>query len=243
MKSHCTALAWCLIATASATGILMQSGINTATITNSGSLTVDAIVNGPLGTATANGIVALGGGGGALPGLTDVLTINNSGDIIVRESISGGLDWRRGMAIDVALAPNNTVINLLGGGNVYGNIDLQDGDVINVDNGETSFDGIINPECMPPVFDDALVSACGQGDLNIFIPVSAFAGTEQSDYVYMYQRWGNADASQGGFEETALIAGITPVPELSTFFPIIGLMVAVGSTHMLRRRKLAMATA
>jgi len=33
--------------------------------------------------------------------------------------------------------------------------------------------------------------------------------------------------------------GITPVPEVSSFFPIIGLLVAVGGTHILRRRKLA----
>jgi hypothetical protein len=87
-------------------------------------------------------------------------------------------------------------------------------------------------------------SGSGSGDIDIFIPVSAFAGTKPSDYVYMYQFWGNADAStEGGFEETALIAGITPVPEMSALFPIVGLMVAVGSTHALRRRKMAMAKA
>lgn len=86
-------------------------------------------------------------------------------------------------------------------------------------------------------------SGSGTADISIFIPVSAFAGAQASDYVYMYQRWGNADASQGGFEETRLIAGITPIPELSTFFPIIGLVVAVGSTHVLRRRRQANAAA
>src|SRR2546423_9193009 len=59
----------------------------------------------------------------------------------------------------------------------------------------------------------------GGGDINIYIPVSFFAGTQSSDYVYLYQRWGNTDASQGGFEETALIPGFTPVPEISAFFP------------------------
>lgn len=82
-------------------------------------------------------------------------------------------------------------------------------------------------------------SGSGAGDVNIFIPVEFFAGTQQNDYVYMYQLWGNADASDGGFEETSLIAGITPVPELNALFPIVGLMVAVGSTHVLRRRKQA----
>ena len=83
----------------------------------------------------------------------------------------------------------------------------------------------------------------GESDINVFVPVSFFAGAQANDYVYMYQRWGNADAmSEGGFEETRLIAGITPIPELSSFFPIIGLMVAVGATSMLRRRKMAQQT-
>jgi hypothetical protein len=79
----------------------------------------------------------------------------------------------------------------------------------------------------------------GGGDINIYIPVQNFAGAHANDYVYMYQRWGNTDASQGGFEETALIRGLAPVPEMSAFFPIVGLLVAVGSTHILRRRRMA----
>ena len=82
-------------------------------------------------------------------------------------------------------------------------------------------------------------SGSGEGDINIYIPVSFFAGAQANDYVYMYQRWGNSDMSEGGFEETALIRGLTPIPEMSTFFPIIGLLVAVGSTHVLRRRRMA----
>jgi len=86
-------------------------------------------------------------------------------------------------------------------------------------------------------------SGSGSGDIDIFIPVSAFGNTKSTDYVYMYQFWGNADASTaGGFEETRLIAGITPVPEMSALFPIVGLMVAVGSTHVLRRRRMAKAS-
>ena len=84
----------------------------------------------------------------------------------------------------------------------------------------------------------------GESDINVYIPVSFFAGAQANDYVYMYQRWGNADAmTEGGFEETRLIAGITPIPELSSFFPIIGLMVAVFATNLLRRRKLAQISA
>jgi hypothetical protein len=79
----------------------------------------------------------------------------------------------------------------------------------------------------------------GGGDINIYIPISAFAGATANDYVYMFQRWGNTDSSQGGFEETALIHGFTPVPEMSALFPIVGLLVAVGSTRVLRRRRMA----
>jgi hypothetical protein len=77
----------------------------------------------------------------------------------------------------------------------------------------------------------------GSGDLEIFVPVSLFGDTKSTDYVYMYQMWGNADISEGGFEETALLSGFVPVPELATLFPIIGLMVAVFSTQALRRRQ------
>jgi hypothetical protein len=83
-------------------------------------------------------------------------------------------------------------------------------------------------------------SGSGSGDIDIYIPVSLFAGASSNDYVYMYQMWGNADGTtEGGFEETRLIRGMTPVPELNALFPIVGLMVAVGSTHVLRRRKQA----
>jgi hypothetical protein len=35
---------------------------------------------------------------------------------------------------------------------------------------------------------------------------------------------------------------ITPVPEISAFFPIVGLLAAVGTTHVLRRRQLRCAS-
>jgi len=83
----------------------------------------------------------------------------------------------------------------------------------------------------------------GGGDINIYIPVSFFAGTQADDYVYMYQRWGNSDgnSSNGGFEETSLIRGLAPIPEIGSLFPIVGLLVAVGSTTLLRRRRAAQA--
>jgi len=79
----------------------------------------------------------------------------------------------------------------------------------------------------------------GQSDIAIYIPVSNFANVGLNDYVYMYQRWGNTDATQGGFEETRIMQGIAPIPEMNALFPIIGLATAVGATHVLRRRKMA----
>lgn len=80
----------------------------------------------------------------------------------------------------------------------------------------------------------------GSGDMYAYIPASNFAGVSESDFVYMFVRFGDADGtSEAGFEEWAIVNAITPVPELNALFPIVGLMVAVGSTHMLRQRKLA----
>jgi hypothetical protein len=95
------------------------------------------------------------------------------------------------------------------------------------------------------LFDASRNSGSGSGDAYIYIPASAFAGTNANDYVYMYAAFGaadtttNPDGSLGGFEEFALVRNLTPVPEMSAFFPIIGLLVAVGSTHVLRRRRMA----
>lgn len=86
-------------------------------------------------------------------------------------------------------------------------------------------------------------SGSGQGDLAFFIPTSAFAGANSSDYVYMYQQWGlhvSADfdgTTQGGFEETAILCGVVPIPEVSTVFPLaLVLGCVVGSTYLRRRR-------
>ncbi len=79
----------------------------------------------------------------------------------------------------------------------------------------------------------------GSGDINIFIPVSDFAGTKPTDYVYMYQAWGSSDMSEGGFEETAMIAGAVPVPEVapsSILFGFLGLVVAASSRRALGGR-------
>ena len=86
------------------------------------------------------------------------------------------------------------------------------------------------------LLDAARNHGSGSGDMYAYIPVSAFAGTASTDFVYMYCAFGNTDASQGGFEEWALV--VNPIPEASTIFPIIGLLAAIFSTQFVRRRQL-----
>ena len=145
--------------TASALGIGVTSTGGTTLITNSGSIAVDAIA----GTANAVGIRATG----AAP-----LTIDNSGDLFVRNSSDGGGTFTRGLAMDLEGATGLTAVNLLGGGDIYGNIDVKAADVITVSGGETSFDGIINPDLFaliapidPLDLDNAAV--LGEGTLTI----------------------------------------------------------------------------
>ena len=90
------------------------------------------------------------------------------------------------------------------------------------------------------LFDAARNNGSGSGDAFFYIPASAFAGTNANDFIYMYASMGASDeTTAGGFEEFTLVRNLTPVPEMSALFPIVGLLVAVGSTHVLRRRRMA----
>ena len=78
-----------------------------------------------------------------------------------------------------------------------------------------------------------ITTATGSGkyDAILYIPVSNFNTSDK--YLYFYF----AGQGNGGFEEWTAATAVAPVPELGTFFPIIGLMVAVFSTQLLRRRQ------
>ena len=76
----------------------------------------------------------------------------------------------------------------------------------------------------------------GAGDMFAFIPVSDFAGTAPTDFVYLYCHFGTTYASNDGFEEWSLV--VNPIPEASAFFPIVGLLAADFSTQFVRRRQL-----
>ena len=110
-----------------ATGVSLTSGVNTMSVSNSGAINVDAVTaNG--GEASATGILVAGNGTGSAAGEDAVFTFtNDGGTIVVRESVDGGETWRRGMAIDVSAAPNASVINLIGDGEIYGDVAIADG--------------------------------------------------------------------------------------------------------------------
>ncbi|MDB6150392.1 MAG: hypothetical protein JWQ44_1840 [Chthoniobacter sp.] len=96
-----------------------------------------------------------------------------------------------------------------------------------------------------------LNSGSGQADIAFFIPTASFlAGpnaAKSTDYVYMYQQFGSnisanlTGTSQGGFEETAIGYGITPVPEASTLIPLTGILGLVFGTNLINRRRKAAA--
>jgi hypothetical protein len=93
------------------------------------------------------------------------------------------------------------------------------------------------------LLDAARNHGSGSGDMYAYIPVSAFAGASDSDYVYMFTRFGDQMAadgtSSGGFEEWAIINNIAAVPEMNALFPILGLLGTMIATHYFRRQRMA----
>ena len=79
-----------------------------------------------------------------------------------------------------------------------------------------------------------ITTATGSGkfDAIVYVPVSDFNLADKFVYLYF------AGQGNGGFEEWTAATGVNPIPEASTFFPIIGLLAAVFSTQFVRRRQL-----
>ena len=131
------------------------------TLTNSGVISVAAVVADG-GNASATAIV--------VDSLAGTVTVTNTGGISAKVSTDGGATYQHGVAIDLSTASSDATINLKGGANsavgkVYGDILIAEGQVINVKDGETWFDGHINPV---DAFAPASVSGNNLvGDLNI----------------------------------------------------------------------------
>ena len=71
----------------------------------------------------------------------------------------------------------------------------------------------------------------GKFDAFVYVPVSDF--TLADKYVILYF----AGQGNGGFEEWTAATNVAPIPEMSTIFPIIGVLAAVFSTQFVRRRQ------
>ncbi|WP_265571758.1 hypothetical protein, partial [Sphingomicrobium nitratireducens] len=134
-----------------ATGILVTGGLVNATVENTGTIMVDAwTANGDAadvgGYTNAYGVRVTGNEGAFTPTTETFVFTNDGGMIQSRVSGDGGATFARGFAVDVSEAPNPSIINLYGEGDIYGHIHLQDGDTVNVEMGRTSFDGLFNPD-------------------------------------------------------------------------------------------------
>jgi hypothetical protein len=148
---------------------------------------------------------------------------NDGGTIIVRNSNDGGATWTRGMAIDVADAANNSIINLLGDGNIYGNIDVQAGDVINVEAGTTVFDGVINPEYVP-------VGGFTEADLDTGISGDGTLNIQNGGNLFLVA--GNPDATMDNGPAYAIVDTLNVGPEGTLTYelsPVDGGVQPVGT--------------
>ncbi|HYE85615.1 MAG TPA: PEP-CTERM sorting domain-containing protein [Vicinamibacterales bacterium] len=74
----------------------------------------------------------------------------------------------------------------------------------------------------------------GSGDMFLLVPVSLFAGTLPSDYVYFYSAFGGMNASDAGFEEWALRQS---QPLNSEPIPEPGSMILLGSGLLYAARR------
>ncbi len=84
------------------------------------------------------------------------------------------------------------------------------------------------------------------GDLRIFKDTAEahgiFLAPDRSVVIDNPTLFGSVIGGDLNIHSRGTVISITPVPELATFLPIIGLLAAVASTHYLRRRKLARRT-
>lgn len=78
----------------------------------------------------------------------------------------------------------------------------------------------------------------GSGDMFLYVPVSLFAGTMPTDYVYFYSQFGGAFPSDAGFEEWAMLTNSGGGPGQPPVIPEPGTMLLMGTGLALAARRL-----
>jgi hypothetical protein len=87
--------------------------------------------------------------------------------------------------------------------------------------------------------DYSLNSGSGQGDMRMFIPVSAFGSITAGTFLYLYTEYGTPNPTNDGFEEWAVqtLTPVVPLPPAA--LAGLGGLAAVGAVGFIRRRRMA----
>lgn len=105
--------------------------------------------------------------------------------------------------------------------------------------GDLRFNSDLGPDGDTTVhLDYSRNSGSGSGDMFLYVPVSLFAGTLPSDYVYFYSHFGDAFPSDAGFEEWGLLTNAGGGPGQPPVIPEPGTMLLMGTGLALAARRL-----
>jgi hypothetical protein len=85
----------------------------------------------------------------------------------------------------------------------------------------------------------ALSSGSGQGDMRMYVPLSAFGSITDSTFLYLYCQFGVPQPSNDGFEEWAIRTPTPIVPLPHAAWAGLSGLAAAGAAGLIRRRRMA----